>query len=331
MKNLNEYILDEELEQYLLEDLRMLMLCLQKTSLDDFYFETKQTSHIFESLSQLDNFDKLYQLFRKFFQKLPNNFEEKEYKINVGSAHTFCKEIKIILKKSNEGNSAKYIKHSEDFSIIYIELNTKDHQKNYYSTSLCGLILHELLHAYEDKCRISSGEDSIFSEFTNKYDAGFENIKRKDFVIKNLGVLNYFMNDKERRAYLSTIELDILEVIQRIKPKFSDMKSDKVLRKLKQTGTWKTYFNFGKFVMFIDKIDDNTLEKSYYFASKTAEEQSIDLKKRIAALKNNEELPQNFFIKSANEIRKECKIVWNKFQKKFNSVFAKVYNEVVKI
>ena len=335
MQSLKDFIYESEIdnsfENILLEDLGILILCLQKTTLDNFFFESKHVSNIFESLSQLDNFKEVYKLLRIFWQKLPNDFEEKEYTIDLRKAKTICNEIKLDLKKSDEGNTAKYNKLSADYSMIYIEVRTKDHRKNSYNTSLCGLILHELLHAYEDICRKKKNKPSIYDEFTNKYDAGFANLKNKDFVVKNLAVLNYFLNPKERRAYLSTIELDILEVIKEIRPTFSDMRTDKVLKRLQQTGIWKTYFNFGKFVMFIDKIDDKILERAYYNASKTTEEKNKDIDKRIAELKTKTKVSNTFFIKSSKEIREECKKTWNKFNTKFNSVFVKVYNEVVSI
>lgn len=329
MRSIQEFVIDNELDNVLSEDLRMLLCCLQKTNYYDFYYEINQSSEIFESLSQLDNFKELYKIFRKFFQKLPNDFEEKKYEIDVSNAKAFCDKIIVDIKHSNDGNIAVYEGISSDFKIVYLEIKLHEHRKNNYDTSLCGLILHELLHAYEDKCRKSKNKGSIFDEFTNKYKAGIENLKRKDFIIRNLAVLNYFLDKHEQRAYLSTIELDILEVIQKVKPSFEDMRTNKVLEELKITNIWKTYFNFGKFVLFIDNISDNVLEKSYYEASKTSKEKNEDINKRIKDLKQGTKNKDYKKIKSGNEIRKECKKVWSSFQKKFNSVFIKVYGEVV--
>ena len=318
MMGLNNYIqMNNDLEKILSEDLTMSVLFLQKTSMID------------ESLSQLANFKDLYKILRKFFQKLSTNFDEKEYIIDVSKVNTFCNTIKLNLRHTDEYNEASYIKMSDD--VVYIDVDIIEHHQNYYNTSVCGLILHELLHAYEDKCKKETGKPSIFDEFTNKYQGGYENIKRQDFVIRNLAVLNYFLDKHEQRAYLSTIELDILEILKDIKPTFSDMRTNKVLTKLKETSIWKTYFNFGKFCLFIDKIDDDILEKSYYIASTPEIEKNKDLKDRIELIKQQKHNTSKNYkvIKSANDIRKECKNTWNKFQKKFNSVFIKVYNEVI--
>ena len=323
MKSISECYIDSIFEKYLLESLRISLLCLQKCSLRDYWYNIRESSEIFESLSQLDNFQKVHKIIRTFLQKLESDFEDKEYEIDLRKARIFCELIKINISHSDE-TSAEYYNISNNFKTVYINLNLSEHYKFGYDQAACSLILHELLHAYEDKCRRENGKKSIFDEFSEKYAAGFENINSDNVIIKNLGVLNYFLDSHEQRAYLSTLELDILNALDKINPSFEDMRTDKIFNEIKKSGIWKTYFEFGKFVALIDKIDDKLLERSYYKASKTRKTKIKDSIDKINALKEKRKLKDDY-VKLANDIRKECKKVWKKFNKKFEETFIKVY------
>lgn len=329
MKSLTEVVLENEFEKYLIDDLKMgiaSVLCLQCPNII-----IKESLNIFEAMSQLDNFKEILDnIVLKFLNKLPLKFEEKEYNIKISNSNDFCNDIKVKINHIGEYQStAEYEKLSADYKTVYMNLYL-DNRFKFHLNTIGSLIMHELLHAYEDYCRLSNGRPSIFDELSNKYIASRENINNSDKIIRNLATLGYFLNDKERRAYISTMSSDILSIIDKIKPSYRDLKTDKVLKELKNTGVWKIYFDFGKFILYLDKIDDKKLEECYSIANTTRKEIK-DYWNEIFKNKPKEKgtPPDKIKLKNANEIRKECKNVWNKFKKKFDSTFIKIYSTCI--
>lgn len=301
MKCLSESIIDDKLNNYLLFDLQIL-LELYKQQI--FPVCNITNNLLFESLSQLDNLKELYNEIADYIAyKIPKDFEDgSKFTIDVSKAKSCFKYVTLTIYKK-EYLIAAYVKSDDK---VCLELSLPDDEDKFLSNRASALILHELLHAYEDYQRKVNGKPSIFDELTNEYRNAFQYINSKHDTIKQLATLKYFFNDKERRAYISTLEIDIENVVKKYKDlTLINFKPSKILEKLKKESIWKVYFDFGKFVLNdINNIDDEELEKAYY---------------RVTNIKD----------KSANKIRKECRNIFEKFNKKFSTVFLKVLGNFI--
>ena len=299
MKGLNDYINIKQnnnlCENYLLE--RLCTHCSLEFKLMngkglDPRFKFYQS--IYESLGKFDNAGKVVE---HIIKELQNNFTSQ--KIDCKNDKVYFDFIDITLYNNNYGGAA-YLKYKDD--TIYIEIYSKnlnefnDHLENYER-----LILHELLHGYEDYNRIKFGKESIFDLYNNDYKNAFKNLNNIDDIKMYFSRCKYFLNTQERNAYFSSLENSIKKLLKTNNYYLDKFDYNKFINDLKEIDTWKIYF--GLFI-FIEKL------KQY---------QDKNVQKYIEDSYNKLYTPKTY-----KEICKELTYKWKKFDSKFNQLVPKI-------
>ena len=302
MKTIREWIADERLENYLLDDLRLLLTIQARSWSNNVnpIFESYSFPSIFICENFFDNYELILKEIFKHIRKIPKEFStNKILTINIKSVQDYPKiiYIKLINDIYNDASSAT-LEDSTSRGNVYIKLNlAKDFRWQFQSLEV--LILHELLHGYENFLRLSKGESSIFNDLTKEYENARIGINdMNNWLAKHISIMGYFFNEHELFAYINTLRLKITQILNAVKPSYKDLKYEKILNELKKEYVWKQYFNFGKFAAFVDNISDEDLEKAY--------ERIYD---------DN---------KSADDIRKTIDTKWKEFNSQFNAEFLKV-------
>lgn len=336
MKTLQEFVVDNEFENFLIEDILVFLDCYNKAKNPNSF--KVYESYIFEEMTQLNNFYKIWEIIINYIEKeiphniLPEQFEkDSKFIIDVSKTNSFCNKIELTINLDDNKLETGYTKISNDGNIVSMDLTLPFGFSSYQFEIGC-LIMHELLHAYEDYSRKTKGKPSIFDEWSKKYLNAKNNINSRNENVKQLATLEYMLNPKERNAYISTLELDIEKLVKKEKINPKNFRPSEILDKLKndKTSIWKRYFDFGKFVVNINNIPNNELEEAYWKTIISLEEQSKQNKERLELLRKFhngeiENLPQKEFQMKAKEIRNKCKNVWHKFNQKFERTFLKIY------
>ena len=165
-----------------------------------------------------------------------------------------------------------------------------------------------------------------------------KDIDKKDreylFVLKYIGIAKYFFNKHEIFGYINTLEYKLKTILKDAKPNYRDIKYEYIINLLKKENVWKNYFNFGKFILYIDNIDDELLEKCYTYICEQKEDvikfdnEQFKLMKK-AMQEGLTYKREKYKVKSAKEIRKECKDIWNRFKIEFDAEFMSIYTETI--
>lgn len=326
MKSILEYVVDDKFENYLLDRLESFII------LNENYLQINEAQ-----LNLFDNYKEILDIILKDIKKIPQNFEEKQIKISINSVQEYPKNIFIDVKRIKEGIRGAFYNCTKNGDVSLNLYFGEGFRMQWNKIRIT--ILHELMHGYQEYIRISNNQPSIFDEYTREYRNATMNLSKemsKSYIVRYIAFLKYFFNDKEKEAYFATLELKFLDIINKIKPSFSNIKFDKIKNLIKQDDIWQLYFNFGKFTLNIDNIDDEELEDSYAEICETIEDERkrrnnhIDYLKRVS---KGEQLvkPSNKKIspKKADEIRKECKEAWKEFVMEFDSKFLEVFMENV--
>ena len=322
MKNLSEYIIESKIENYLLDDLITSINC--RLSCNPFrYF-----NEIHESLGNFLNCKNVVNEISDWLLKNINeldieNIKDKTINIDVSKCDTWCKNVEIILNGTTEKYSGGTLYADKNGNVkIHLELN------KYFKIEIDdieGMILHELIHGYEEYNRKLNDKVSLFSELSDEYYNAKDKIKRRSEDIQNLAVMKYFFNPKERNANFGALEKDIKNLIDKLDPKRERINLNNIRKELKESEVWKRYFDFEKFLLDINKYSDKSLESAYYDAVTDEDKAKQDLENHINKIKSGESDKDFKKIKSAKEIRKEAENVWNIFNRKFNQLFSKIY------
>lgn len=299
MKNLSEYILDQKLNEHLLDDI---ILCTQcRWNVQMMSYSEYIVPYIFESKG---HFDKCGLAIQKIYNQIKDQNKYENVIIDCSELELFFKTVTInFTKDKNSSLLGAYV--SCNTSNVNIELIT-----NFCDTwtdELEYLLLHELMHAYEDWTRKKSGKQSIFTDFSLEYKRAALALRmNKDDIQKNLARCKYFLNDHERNAYLGTLEETIKNVTKKVHPKWTDLKFDKVLETIQNEYIWKEYFELNKFILNFEDFEYKLIEQKY------------------------NSLYCNFSNKkSYREIKKEIESKWKKFKYKFEELFSKIYCDQV--
>lgn len=326
MKSILEYVVDDKFENYLFDRLESFI------TLNENYLQINEAQ-----LNLFDNYKEILDIILKDIKKIPQNFEEKQIKISINSVQEYPKNIFIDVKHIREGIRGAFYNCTKNGDVSLNLYFGEGFRMQWNKIRI--MILHELMHGYQEYIRISNNQPSIFDEYTREYCNATMNLSKemsKSYIVRYIAFLKYFFNDKEKEAYFATLELKFLDIIDEIKPSFFNIKFDKIKNLIKQDDIWQLYFNFGKFTLNIDNIDDEELEDSYAEICETIEDERkrrnnhIDYLKRVS---KGEQLvkPSNKKIspKKADEIRKECKEAWKEFVMEFDSKFLEVFMENV--
>ena len=288
MITLNNYIIENELEENILNRLYF-HTCIK------FKLDHNLYPYVVESLGKFDNAGKVV---KHITDTLKTNFESQV--IDCSNDNVYFKYIDIKLN-TNEKGYGSYLKFKDD--TVYLEIGANKEYFNENIDRYVKIIVHELLHGYEDYNRIKNTGQGIFAYYNDKYKNSFNNINSQDDLKMWLSRCNYFLNSQERNAYLSQLESDIESLFKNEHITIEDFNYTKFKDKLKNSFMWKEYF---KLSIFILKLKN----------SKLTNEEKKHVENLWAQLYNEK--------KTFSQIIKELYNNWEKFEKKFEQLVPKI-------
>lgn len=289
MKSLNDYIIENNLEENILKRLYF-HTCVE------FKLNNNLYPYIVESLGKFDNAGKVV---KHIIDTLKSNFESQV--IDCTNDNVYFKYINIKLN-TNANGYGSYLKSKDD--TVYLELGAKN--KEYFNENIdmyIKLFIHELLHGYEDYNRTKNTGKGIFTYLNDKYKISFFNINSQDDLKMWLSRCNYFLNDQERNAYLSQLENDIESLFKNEHITIENFNYTMFKDKLKNSFMWKEYFKLSTFILKLKN-------------SNFSDEQKKHVENIWEQLYNEK--------KTFNQIIKELYNNWEKFEKKFEQLVPKI-------
>ena len=301
MKNLKEYI-NYNFENYLLESLAF-HISVENKIRNPYRIGIKlYESLLFESLGRFDNCGKCAEY-------IVNKLKDNPIKQIID-----CSEFKVFFNKLNISNieyskiiSAAYIGTKND--AIEIELQIpKVIDDSETEERIMYVIIHELLHAYEDYNRINNGKESIFDLFNNSYINSFKGINSIFDIKKYISRCKYFLDDKERNAYFGELYPMIEKIIRDKKLTLKNLDYSKFVNEIKNTDIWKIYFEIGDFILKIKNDSFNEKDKN----------EIINIYSNITGKESK-----------YSEIKKDLFNKWKKFNSKFNQLVPKIICDIL--
>ena len=288
MKSLNKYVLESKLEENILNRLYF-HTCVE------FKLNNNLYPYVVENLGKFDNAGKVV---KHIIDTLKGNFESQT--IDCTDDNVYFKYINITLNTDANGYGS-YLKFRDD--TLYVELGAN---KEYFAENIdryTKLLIHELLHGYEDYNRIKNTGKGMFAYYNEKYKNSFANLNSQNDVKMLLSRCNYFLNDQERNAYLSQLETDIESLFKSEHITIENFNYTNFKDKLKNTNMWKEYFKLSTFILYLNN-------------SKFSDEQKKYVENIWEQLYNEK--------KTFNQINKELYANWEKFEKKFEQLVPKI-------
>ena len=254
-------------------------------------------NYVFEKNGTFDNFKNICEFISK--QILVNN----NYEIDCTSFDTFFDKIYV---NYNEGRGLFGAYDKYENNNVYIDLNLPKDFDNFFDIE--NIILHELLHAYEDYNRKLNNNKSLNYYLSKSHIKAQLNLNSRDEIISNLSKCQYFLNDKERRAYFGTLKNTIINIIKDNKISLSNLNYKFIVSEIFKSGIWKQYEIIHNFINVINDL-------------------SNDEKKLFTTVYNSMNKSNITF----NNIVKEFKIKWKKFDSKFNQLVPKIICDNINI
>lgn len=288
MKSLNDYIIENKLEENILNRLYF-HTCVE------FKLNNNLYPYVLESLGKFDNAGKVI---KHIIDTLKTNFESQE--IDCTNDNVYFKYINIKLNTNGIGYGS-YLKLKDN--TVYLEIGANKEYFNENIDKYIKIIVHELLHGYEDYNRIKNTGQGIFAYLNDKYKNSFANLNSQNNVKMWLSRCNYFLNNQERNAYLSQLETDIELLFKNEHITIEDFSYTKFKDKLKNTNIWKEYFKLSIFILRLKNSQFSNEQKKYV---ENIWEQLYSEKKTF------------------NQINKELYSNWEKFEKKFEQLVPKI-------
>lgn len=288
MKHLSEYMIENKLEENILSRIYF-HICVE------FKLNNNLYPYAVESLGKFDNAGKVV---KHIIDVLKVNFGSQE--IDCTNDNVYFKRINITVNMG-ENIYGSYLKLKDN--TLYIEIGAK---KEYFIENIdryTKLLIHELLHGFEDYNRIKKTGKGIFAYYNDKYKNSFANLNSLNDVKMLMSRCNYFLNDQERNAYLSQLETDIESLFKNDHITIENFNYAKFKDKLKNTNMWKEYFKLSAFILKLKN-------------SKFSDEQKKYVENIWEQLYNEK--------KTFNKITKELHNNWEKFEKKFEQLVPKI-------
>ena len=220
------------------------------------------------------------------------------YNIDCKNICSFFDKIHLTLK---QGNSiyAEFDKQEKDtiFLILYLPW---DFSYGDYLDEINRLVIHELLHAYENYNRIKHNAGTIEDLMNKQYISAIRHLKSSDNNISNISKCIYFFNDAEINAYFSSLKSTIEKIIKDNKIDRNNIDFKFIVNEIAKTEIWKQYFELS---IFIENLKDNECKN----------------------------LIQNIYdkTKTINQIYTELNKKWKKFKNKFDSFVPKIICELI--
>ena len=297
MLSLNNYIIESKIENVLLD--RLCLHCYVECLLT--FGKGLYPINIYESLGKFNNASKVLE---HILNELKNNFSSKL--INCKNDNVFFDSIQIeIIEDNNFYAAYNFIKDN----VVNIEIYCKNEETfNDNIEEYEILILHELLHAYEDYNRNINNKSDIFQLWNIDYEKSYLNMNNFDKIKRYISRCKYFLNPQERNAYFSSLESSIKKVIKDYHISVDNLDYEKFKHGIKREYIWEIYFDLGKFILSLDNIDEKCKN---------------EIVKQYNSLYNTE--------KSFNEIKKELNNQWKKFDNKFNQLVPKILCKNIQI
>ncbi len=288
MKSLNEYVIENNLEENILNRIYF-HTCVEFKLTHNLY------PYIVESLGKFDNAGKVV---KHILDTLKTNFESQV--IDCTNDNVYFKYINIKLN-TNENGYGSYLEFKDN--TLYVELGAKKEYFNENIDKYTRLLVHELLYGYEDYNIIKNTGKGIFAYYNDKYKNSFRNLNSLNDIKMWLSRCNYFLNDQERNAYLSQLENEIESLFKNEHITIEDFNYTQFKDKLKNTSIWQEYF---KLSIFILKLKN----------SKFSDKQKKYVEKIWEHLYNEK--------KKLHQIIKELYANWEKFERKFEQLVPKI-------
>ena len=288
MINLEQYLSETELENEILYRLYF-HTCVEFKLSNNLY------PYIIENYGKFDNAGLVL---KYIIDVLKNNF--KSQKIDCKEYNVYFDYLDIEIDESSN-SYAGYDSYKD--KIVKIVLHGSEEYFNDNIDKYIKLILHELLHGYEDYNRIKNTGKSIYDYWNEKYANSFKSLNSLNDVKAWLSRANYFLNSQERNAYLSELEYDIKKIFKDDHITIETFNYSKFKQKLKESDMWKIYFDISIFILKLYNTNWNNNQKEY------VEELWVNTYKEQ---------------KTFNQIKKELYNKWQKFEKKFEQLVPKL-------
>ena len=283
MKQLNEYIIENIFKRLYFH------ICIE------FKLDHNLYPYIVESLGKFDNAGKVV---KHILDTLKGNFESQV--IDCTNDNVYFKYIDIKLN-TNENGYGSYLKFKND--TVYLELGAKKEYFIEHIDNYTKIIIHELLHGYEDYNRLKNTGQGIFAYYNDKYKNSFFNLNSQNDIIMWLSRCNYLLNNQEQNAYLSQLETGIESLFKNKHITIEDFNYTQFKDKLKNTSIWKEYFKLSIFILKLKNSQFSNEQKKYV---ENIWEQIYKEKKTF------------------NQINKKLYNNWEKFEKKFEQLVPKI-------
>ena len=292
MKKLNNYIYEENISDYINENIIDELFCLDAIQLKinegsglypgqvqtaDFIYEQILKNKKFEKME----IDKFPSLKTKFFDKIVITFnDDKDY----AGWYIISNEKSIPVKWNNEKNIFNFIEFS--FS-------------KYHINDLKQTIIHELKHAYRDWMDLKlNRKNMIYKKISNLDYRKYTNVSNTDNIyVKNIKMIKYVLTDFEMEAVMDGITGYLNKEYPTIYAAFKD------LNKFDDYNNLKNLYNNVQYIL----SDKETFD--------------IYCSEYIKLFGNIDE----------KNIRKELEVDFNKFWTKFiNHLYNAVYDKLFK-
>ena len=220
---------------------------------DEYGYTFYNNAHIYERLGSFENSGKIVSF---IFEYLLKHIDEQRIAVDCFKLNTFFDAVDIYVKHGNtiEGDYYKRIGNT-----IYLHISVPHtivpHE---HWTPIMKIILHELLHAYEDYNRSTS----IFDMFSDEYNRSVKFMRTSyTDISKKVFEFGYLFNDQERNAYFSNLYNDVKYILKKTNMmSIENFDYGKFINELKMTDIWKRYFEIVSFAHNIDFMseDDKT-------------------------------------------------------------------------
>ena len=259
-KKLTEYIIDQQFDD------------IDKLIISECNIETYKNSPVLKYgiLESLGIFSGCKEITEYLFNKLKENIGNQELSIDIThlkAENKFFNSCFLHIKYedkykddeagyySSDGhddyNEVRYDTINEKFKFIEINLIfSKEHIENIYS-----LIMHELVHAYDDYIHIKkSGFGASLYERDKRAKYQLVRVKKEndDIIIQVFKDFMYLLNKSEQNAYIGQLNSEVKGTYKNIKDIINDLKNTSIFFNYKQI---KLNFNaIVKNKKYIDKF-----------------------------------------------------------------------------
>lgn len=254
-------------------------------------------SYLNESLGTFNSCGKIVE--HIFYELYKNGFHD-EFTIDVTKYKSYIDKVYIKYEKSSELYALYTGQHNR---IINIELSAPEKITYAHYDDLMFLLIHELMHGYEDKRRTIHGKPSIFNLLDDKYIKSIRLFKSINELTRNVGQFNYLFNNQEQNAYFGTLDNIIKTIVEKTNSTQNNIEYNEIIDKIKDSHTFKIYFELGEFIVNIN--NDNLTDSD--------KEQILDLYKNYY----KEDITYDKLVKKLNN-------KWNHFYSKFNQLTPKI-------